>query len=152
MNLRNQKFKKIAEQRMSRIFKSLNSVSKLSNKKYYDYSEDELNDIFDSLIENGEKCKSIFYKQLDRNLFLPSFNFKASNNMNNNKNIKFRELSSARVNNILYDLKLIANLSEKKHYTYSLQEIDYMFESYIEKVENIRIYFLDLTTEFKFLN
>lgn len=94
MNLRNKKFKEIAERRMTRIFQSLNSFSKLSSKNY-DYSEDEINEIFNSLIENGEKCKNIFYKNDDN--FSPNFNFKTCNSTYNDKNIKFRELSLKRL-------------------------------------------------------
>lgn len=49
-------------------------------------------------------------------------------------------------------MNLIANLSNRRNYTYSIQEVDELFQAYEDKGMEIRAYFEPLREKFSFLN
>lgn len=63
---------------------------------------------------------------------------------------KFRRIAEKRMSRVFSDMSLIANLSNRKHYTYSIQEVDELFKAYEEKGKEIRDYFEPLKEKFTF--
>ena len=53
--------------------------------------------------------------------------------MTNEKKIKFQELANSRVNKAIKLLRLISNLANKSHYSYSETEADRLLALYIQK-------------------
>lgn len=47
-------------------------------------------------------------------------------------------------------MNLIANLSNRRNYTYSIQEVDELFQAYEDKGMEIRAYFEPLREKFSF--
>lgn len=66
MENKKERFIRIAELRTSKIIESLISLSKLSNKNNYDYTERELRQIFRAIDQQLNSTKSAF-KQQDKN-------------------------------------------------------------------------------------
>lgn len=66
MENKKERFIRIAELRTSKIIESLISLSKLSNKNNYDYSERELRQIFRAIDQQLNSTKLAF-KQQDKN-------------------------------------------------------------------------------------
>jgi hypothetical protein len=64
-----QRFKRIAELRTSKIIESLISLSKLSNKNNYDYSEDEIRQIFKAIDQQLNATKLTFKNQDKNKIF-----------------------------------------------------------------------------------
>lgn len=58
--------------------------------------------------------------------------------MKNDKKIKFEELANSRVNKAIKLLRLISNLANKSHYTYSQSEADKIVNALSAEVKNIR--------------
>ena len=69
METKKQRFKRIAELRTSKIIESLISLSKLSNKNNYDYSEDELRQIFKAIDQQLNATKLTFKNQDKNKIF-----------------------------------------------------------------------------------
>lgn len=69
MENKKQKFKRIAELRTSKIIESLISLSKLSNKNNYDYSEDEIRQIFKAIDQQLNATKLTFKNQDKNKIF-----------------------------------------------------------------------------------
>ena len=58
--------------------------------------------------------------------------------MTNEKKIKFEELANSRVNKAIKLLRLISNLANKSHYSYSQSEADKIVNALSSEVKNIR--------------
>ena len=56
----------------------------------------------------------------------------------NEKKIKFEELAVSRVNKAIKLLRLISNLANKSHYTYSQTEADKIVNTLNQEVKNIK--------------
>jgi hypothetical protein len=69
METKKQRFKRIAELRTSKIIESLISLSKLSNKNNYDYSEDEIRQIFKAIDQQLNATKLTFKNQDKNKIF-----------------------------------------------------------------------------------
>ena len=54
------------------------------------------------------------------------------------KDKKFRELAKSRTNKAIKTIKLIGNLANKSHYTYSQSEADKIVNALSAEVKNIR--------------
>ena len=54
------------------------------------------------------------------------------------KKIKFEELAVSRVNKAIKLLRLISNLANKSHYTYSSTEADKIVNTLSQEVKNIK--------------
>jgi len=153
---RNEKFKRLASQRMTRIFQTANLLANLSNKNNYDYKKNEIDEIFDEYFKRGQEARAFFENNNHKKEF--STKFKFSNNDNkefSKKEERFRKLAQQRLTKIFQDLELISRLSNKKHYTFTPQEIDILFTAFEEKGDEIRICFEPLEplkTSFSFEN
>lgn len=148
---RQEKFRRIAEKRMTRIFTDMNLIANLSSKKNYMYSEQEVNELFEGYMKKGEEVKKYFESPITlKNNTISNFKFLENNNEKNIKEEKFRKIAENRMSRVFSDMSLIANLSNKKHYTYSIQEVDELFQAYEEKGLEIKAYFEPLKEEFTF--
>lgn len=66
------------------------------------------------------------------------------------KHDRFVDLATARMSKVFADMRLIANLSNKSNYSYSTEEVDYMFAAYAEKGRVVAERFETLKEEFTF--
>lgn len=151
---RNEKFRRISRNRMTRIFVNMNLIANLSNKKNYNYKEEEINELFEAYYLKGKEVRSYFEQtEKTEKISEPYFIFKTkldNEDIEDTKRVKFRKLAEQRMSRILYDMNLIANLSNRSHYTYTEQEIDELFQAYEEKGEKIKMYFEPLLEEFNY--
>ena len=56
------RFKRIAERRVQRIIDSLRSFSQCSNKRMYNWNEEQLKKIWDAIERASKSCKESFEK------------------------------------------------------------------------------------------
>ena len=54
------RFKRIAEKRVQRVLDSIRSLSSSSNKRMYEWNDDQLKKIWDAIDKELEKCKVSF--------------------------------------------------------------------------------------------
>ncbi|WP_160197751.1 hypothetical protein [Senegalia massiliensis] len=64
-NKKNQKFRKLAEQRLNKILQNLILISRLSNRRNYKYSTEEIDYLFSCYMEKGEEIKRFFEPHLE---------------------------------------------------------------------------------------
>lgn len=148
---RQEKFRRIAEKRMSRIFSNMNLIANLSSKKNYMYSEQEVTELFEAYRKKGEEIRKYFDSPITlKNNAISIFKFSEDNTKKNVKEEKFRKIAENRMSRVFSDMSLIANLSNRKHYTYSIQEVDELFQAYEEKGLEIKAYFEPLKENFTF--
>lgn len=148
---RNERFRRIAERRMSRIFSNMNLIANLSSKKNYMYSNQEVNELFQAYMAKGKEIRMYFDSPITlKNNAKSDFKFSENNKEKSVKEDKFRRIAENRMSRVFSDMNLIANLSNRKHYTYSVQEVDELFQAYEDKGIEIRAYFEPLKEEFTF--
>jgi len=151
---RNEKFRRLGESRMSRIFLNMNSITNLSNKKNYMYSEHEIDELFKCYKDKGIEIKTYFETQITLQKPTNSiFTFSKCIKQDHQKETKeerFRRVAENRLSKVLSDMNLIANLSIRKHYTYSIQEVNELFQAYEDKGIEVRAYFEPLKDKFSF--
>lgn len=59
MDNKKENFKRIASNRTNKIIDTISSLSNLSNASYYEYSNEEIELIFNAIIEEAKKTKKI---------------------------------------------------------------------------------------------
>ena len=52
-------FKRIAGNRTNKIIETISSLTNLSNTSYYEYTNEEIEKIFNAIIEEAEKTKKL---------------------------------------------------------------------------------------------
>ncbi|MEC1179048.1 hypothetical protein P9B03_11190 [Metasolibacillus meyeri] len=151
-NERHQKFCEISERRMTRVFENMNLIANLSNKKNYEFVNEEIEELFYSYRKKGEEIKSYFENNVSIKPTVTEFKFLGKSNIEilEPKRKKFRELAESRMTKVFQDMNLIANLSNKTNYTYTIQEVDELFQAYEEKGRMVESRFLPLIKEFKY--
>jgi len=55
-----QRFKKVAERRVQRVLDSLRGLSQCSNKRMYEWDDEQLKRIWNAIDKELEKCKASF--------------------------------------------------------------------------------------------
>ena len=131
---RNEKFRRLAEKRMSRVFVNMDLLNNLTNQQRYDYSESEIEELFEAYQKKGNEIKQYFSGNPPENKPIEyEFEFLERNVELNKKNIDFKRIAESRMSRIFKDMNLIANLSTKTNYTYSESEINELFQAYFEK-------------------
>lgn len=65
MRVREDKFIELFQDRMTRILTIMISIANLSNNRYYEFSQDEINELFNSYEEMGKKYKEVFTNNLE---------------------------------------------------------------------------------------
>lgn len=68
----------------------------------------------------------------------------------NDKNTKFIELAQKRVQGALDKLRLIGNLSDKKYYSYTEQDVKAIFDALNSELRNARLRFEKAQNKKKF--
>lgn len=63
-DIKNIKFKSIAEKRMTRIFSDMNLIANLSNRNNYFYTSQEVAELFQAYEDKGKEIKVFFRPQL----------------------------------------------------------------------------------------
>ncbi|MED1287269.1 hypothetical protein [Bacillus mycoides] len=149
MESRHEKFRRIAENRLSRVFSTMSLIENLANKRYYDYTIDEVQELFGAYKEKGIEIREYFEATAEKKELTRNFTFKTDNKIRNEKNDKFREIAQSRLSKVFSDMNLLANLSNKSNYTYHEVEIEEMFEAFIEKGIETKGRFI-VRNEFKF--
>ena len=61
MNARRERFIKIAENRTNKILETLRLLANCSNKSNYEYSEEDVNEIFGAIDKELKNTKASFY-------------------------------------------------------------------------------------------
>ncbi|MER2128790.1 hypothetical protein [Solibacillus sp.] len=133
MESRNEKFRRIAQNRLTRVFTTMTLVGNLSNKRYYDYTDDEVNEIFEAYKLKGQEIHAYFANPIEKKELTNQFIFESDNTINNEKNDKFREMAQSRLSKVFVDMNLLANLSNRNNYSFKDEEIIEMFGAYQEK-------------------
>ena len=54
------RFKRVAEKRVQRVLDSFRSLSSCSNKRMYEWNDDQLKKVFDAIDKELVKCKESF--------------------------------------------------------------------------------------------
>lgn len=146
----NDKFIRLAESRMTRIFVNLNLMCNCSVKSNYEFNQTQVKQIFTTLFSRGEDVKKCFERNIDNEPLEIGFSLSKDVENSSKKSIKFHEISEKRISKILQDLNLIGNLANKKHYRYTDQEVDELFEAYFEQCHIVKSHFEEIEMEFKF--
>ncbi|WP_406617295.1 hypothetical protein [Mycoplasmopsis adleri] len=58
MELKKDNFKRIAENRVSKIVSTLNQLTNLSNSSFYEYTDEEIEEMFETIINEAQKTKN----------------------------------------------------------------------------------------------
>jgi protein tyrosine/serine phosphatase len=58
--VKREKFKKIAGNRVETILQKIETLGNCSNRRYYEYTEDEIDKIFNTLDKKLKETKSLF--------------------------------------------------------------------------------------------
>jgi mitochondrial fission protein ELM1 len=69
MESRNEKFVRLAESRTNKVIKMLESISNLSNTKSYNYTDDQVKQIFRAIDKQLSKTKASFNRQRGKSTF-----------------------------------------------------------------------------------
>lgn len=151
---RQEKFRRIAETRMNRIFANMNLIANLSNRNQYDYTKEDVNELFQAYSQKGDEIRTLFeFNNSSNPILTKTFSFSETIEKSNQKETmreKFRRVSENRMNRVFADMNLMANLSNKRNYTYTIQEIDELFQAYEDKGLEIRAFFEPLKEKFFF--
>jgi hypothetical protein len=135
----------VVERRMTLVFKTLSLLGNLTNRRYYEYSDEEVNELFLKLLDKGNEIKKFFleysnsrteFYEKKRNLS-SSFQF-SSPKLENEKNDNFREIAESRISKVFGTMNSIANTAYKPNYDYTNQQVEEIFEGYKNKIMEIK--------------
>ena len=77
MSDKREKFRRLATKRVNNALKQLHLISNLSNMNNYEFTEQEVKQIFNALDEELRSCKSSFQKNLKKKNKMPIDLFEA---------------------------------------------------------------------------
>ena len=66
-NNKRDNFKRISDNRVSKILVLLSQLTNLTNTSFYEYTDEDINKIFDTLEEEMKKSKDILLRTNDKN-------------------------------------------------------------------------------------
>lgn len=66
-NNKRDNFKRISENRVSKILVLLSQLTNLTNTSFYEYTDEDINKIFDTLEEEMKKSKEVLLRINDKN-------------------------------------------------------------------------------------
>ncbi len=66
-NSKRDNFKRISENRVSKILVLLSQLTNLTNTSFYEYTDEDINKIFNTLEEETKKAKELLLKTNDKN-------------------------------------------------------------------------------------
>jgi len=152
METRNDKFRRLAELRLSRIFQTMNLIANLSAPQYT-YTSKEIAELFNTYQKLGEEGRMYFKGPTSFNEMPSKFIFSDSISVAPDaptSHVRFQRLAEKRMSRVFRDLRLLCNLSVKSNYTYSDNEVEELFKAYADKGREIAALFTPLTQEFHF--
>lgn len=154
MESRNQKFRRLGANRMTRIFQVMNLIANLSSPQYI-YTEDDIFEIFSTYRELGKASQKYFQETGPIRYNEMPDNFVFINQSTTKPELRaaherFRRLAEKRMSRVVHTLRLITNLSDRSNYTYSPREVTELFVAYKEKGQAVEALFAPLETEFSF--
>lgn len=151
METRNEKFRRLSEARMTKVFSILNILRNQSDKSKYSFSESDIEELFGALEQKGEEIKEFFTSPITLKTVNLRNTFQYSTiNKNNDKEVSFKKLSTARVEKIFSLMNLLANLSNKSNYNYNDWEVEELFSAYDDEVKKCKIFFEERRTIFRY--
>ncbi|AKP67463.1 hypothetical protein [Companilactobacillus ginsenosidimutans] len=152
METRNEKFRRLAELRLTRVFQNMNSIANLSAPKYK-YTEAEISDLFETYQKLGVECREYFKGPSRFNEMPSTFKFTAPDLPDDETSVghdRFRYLAENRMTQVVQFTRKLASLSVKSNYTYTKEEVNELFDAYEQKGHEVESLFLPLTEEFHF--
>lgn len=152
METRNDKFRRLAELRLSRILQTMNLIANLSAPQYV-YTPEDILELFNMYQTMGNAAQTYFqgttrYNEMPSNFMFSNTAMVAPESATAHD--RFRRLAEKRMSRVLHDLRLLVNLSDKSNYSYSATEVSQLFNAYTSKGREIAALFAPLTTEFHF--
>ncbi|HEL0443928.1 TPA: hypothetical protein TUW65_001882 [Streptococcus equi subsp. zooepidemicus] len=151
METRNEKFRRLSEARMTKVFSILNILRNQSDKSKYSFSKSDIEELFGALEQKGDEVKEFFTSPITIKAVNLKNTFHYSTvDMSNDKEVSFKKLSTARVEKIFSLMNLLANLSNKSNYNYSDWEIEELFAAYDEEVKKCKVFFEEKRTSFEY--
>lgn len=69
MNDKRKNFKRLAEARTEKVLAMLDLIGNLSNKSFYEYTDEEVDKIFKAITESVENNKNKFKKNIKKRRF-----------------------------------------------------------------------------------
>lgn len=151
METRNEKFRRLSEARMTKIFSIINILRNQSDKSKYSFSKTDIEELFGALEQKGEEVKEFFTSSVTMKTVNLKQEFSYSTiDTSNAKEVSFKKLSTARVGKIFSLMNLLANLSNKSNYSYSDWEIEELFTAYDDEVKKCKVFFEEKRTVFKY--
>ena len=66
MDTKKENFKRISENRTSKILVLLSQLTNLTNSSFYEYTNDEIEEIFDSIFNEAQKSKKVLLESNDK--------------------------------------------------------------------------------------
>lgn len=143
-NPRNEKWKTLSAERMTRILKKTELVANLSSHNY-EYEDEWLKFLLDSFFQKGREIKNIFenpdiglYQDISSTFVFPDI---PDEEILTKKQKKFIEIGQKRMSNLYKELNYFSRLSNKKNYTYDLMDVDYLFDLYEAKGVELQKWF-----------
>lgn len=152
METRNDKFRRLAQKRMSTLYQDMNKIANLANNTRYEATAADIEELATKYHTQGLNIRAYFDAPMTLWNELPTdFTFdNTAPPVNAEKHRLFRELATKRMENVFLDARLIVNLSNKSNYTFSPQEVDLLMDGYENKGIEVFNRFMPLKTEFRF--
>ena len=67
MNVKQENFKRIAENRVNKIIDMISKLENLNNASFYEYSDEQMDNIFNAIQKELDKQKELFKKSKKNN-------------------------------------------------------------------------------------
>lgn len=74
-NIRRERFTKVASNRVQKIIDYLNLLQNCSNRRNYEYDEDDVNHMFEEITKALKEAKAVFANELSRGNGKSGFTF-----------------------------------------------------------------------------
>lgn len=74
-NVRRKRFKKVAANRVQRIIDSLNLLQNCSNRRNYEYDEEDVNHMFEEISKALREAKAVYANELSKGNGKSGFTF-----------------------------------------------------------------------------
>lgn len=74
-NTRRKRFTKVASNRVQKIIDYLNLLQNCSNRRNYEYDEDDVNHMFEEISKVLKETKAIYHSELNKNNGKTGFSF-----------------------------------------------------------------------------
>lgn len=152
METHNQRFRRLASARLSRIFQTMSLIANLSGSQYA-YTQADADEMFTTYQKLGNAARAYFTGPTRWNEMPSTFAFKNQEAVSADEqeaHSRFRRLAENRMSRVLRDLRLVVNLSDRSNYTFTENEVAQMFDAYESLGKAVAARFVHLPQEFHF--